>query len=115
MVVQYFVPHAASEFLFTYANDFVIVIGILALPIGIYSLVNTTLRKARFEPSERFYSMVTLAGFAVMVLTGRPSAWLKEAPGWMRFLLDADNPGSLHRHLFNHVLHPAQATLMSLL
>src|SRR5207244_8568163 len=49
------------------------------------------------------------------VLTGWPSAWLKEAPGWMRFLLDADNPGGLHRHLFNNVLNPAQATLMSLL
>src|SRR5262245_2232146 len=46
MVVQYFVPHAWSEFLFTYATDWVIVIGILSLPIGIYSLISTTVRKA---------------------------------------------------------------------
>ena len=30
MVLQYFSPHPISEFIFTYANDFVIVIGILA-------------------------------------------------------------------------------------
>ena len=29
MVLQYFSPHPLSEFIFTYANDFVIVIGIL--------------------------------------------------------------------------------------
>nr|MBC8367655.1 hypothetical protein [bacterium] len=46
MVMQYFVPHAASEFLFTYANDFVIVIGILALPLGIFSLMRGTVKKA---------------------------------------------------------------------
>ena len=102
MVIQYFVPHAASEFVFKYANDFVIVIGILALPIGIYSLVNTTVRKARFEPGERFYSVVTLAGFAIMVLTGLRRDW-------------ANDPNGLHRHLFQYVLTPAQSSLFAML
>ena len=102
MVVQYFVPHEASEFLFTYANDFVIVIGILSLPIGIYSLVNTTIRKARFEPGERFYALVTLAGFAIMVVTGLKREW-------------ANNPNGLHRLLFQNVLNPAQSSLFAML
>ena len=63
MVVQYFVPHEVSEFLFTYANDFVIVIGILALPLGIFSLMRGTVMKAIKSPKERFYSLATLAGF----------------------------------------------------
>ena len=39
MVIQYFVPHGFSEFIFTYANDFVIVIGILAL-VGSWQVVS---------------------------------------------------------------------------
>ena len=102
MVVQYFVPHQASEFVFTYANDFIIVIGILALPIGIWSLVSANVRKARFDRSERFYSLVTLAGFLVMVLTGLKREW-------------ANDPQGLHRLLFQNVLTPAQATLFAML
>ena len=46
MVIQFFVPHEYSDTLFQYANDFVIVIGILALPVGIYSLMKNTVNKA---------------------------------------------------------------------
>src|SRR5881296_1709916 len=86
MMVQFFVPHEASEFVFTYANDFVIVIGILSLPIGIYSLVRATSRKARFEPKERIYSFATLAGFLIMVLSGLDREW-------------SNAPHGLHRQL----------------
>ncbi len=101
MVIQYFVPHPASEFVFTYANDWVIVIGILALPIGIFSLLRNTYNKARSDPRERIYSIATLAGFLLMVVTGiRPES--REA-------------GSLHMRFFQNVLVPAQATLFSML
>ena len=102
MVIQEFVPHQASKFVFTYANDFVIVIGILSLPLGIYSLVHSTYRKARFEPSERIYSIATLAGFAIMVLTGLKREW-------------SNDPGGFHRQLFNNVLVPAQSSLFAML
>jgi hypothetical protein len=102
MVLQYFVPHRLSEDLYTYALDWVIVIGVLSLPIGIFSLLNSTWRKARTQPSERFYALVTLGGFLIMVLTGVKREW-------------ATNPALLHRHLFTYVLVPAQATLFSML
>lgn len=102
MVAQFFVPHEYSEDLFQYANDFVIVIGILALPVGIYSLMSSTVRKARREPKERLYSLATIAGFLVMVIAGLRRDWFT-------------SPGTLSTNLFNYVLVPAQATLFSML
>jgi len=101
MVLQYFSPHPLSEFLFTYANDFVIVIGILALPIGIFSLLRNTAVKVRTDPQERIYALATIAGFLVMVLTG-----LKR---------ESQDAGTLFMKLFQNVLVPAQATLFSML
>jgi lysylphosphatidylglycerol synthetase-like protein (DUF2156 family) len=101
MVLQYFSPHPFSEFLFTYANDFVIVIGILALPIGIFSLLRNTVVKARTDPKERIYSLAIIAGFLVMVLTG-----LKR---------ESMDSGTLFMALFQNALVPAQATLFSML
>ncbi|MBK8229449.1 MAG: hypothetical protein IT349_15915 [Candidatus Eisenbacteria bacterium] len=102
MVLQYFIPHQASEDLFTYANDFVIVIGILSLPIGIFSLLNATVMKARREPNERFYALVTLAGFAVMVISGLKREWFNDGHG-------------LNRMLFQNALNPAQSSLFAML
>lgn len=102
MVVQYFVPHQFSEDLFTVANDFVIVIGILSLPIGIYSLMSATLRKAQREPNERFYALVTIAGFLIMVLSGWQRQW-------------TNDPTGIHRQFFTNVLTPAQSTLFAML
>jgi hypothetical protein len=102
MIAQFMVPHEHSETLFKYANDFVIVIGILALPIGIYSLMNSTIRKAKREPKERLFSLVTIAGFAIMIIAGLKADWYF-------------SPTSLSSRFFDHILIPAQATLFSLL
>ncbi len=102
MVMQYFVPHAWSEFLFTYANDFVIVIGILALPLGIFSLMRGTVNKARKDPKERFYALATIAGFLVMVLAGLQREQFT-------------TPGSLLQNLFYYIMIPCQATIFSML
>ena len=102
MVVQYFVPHQFSQDLYGYATDYIIVIGILAMPLGILSLVRGTWAKARFDPSERIYSIATLAGFALMVLTGLRRDW-------------SLNPLLLHQRMFRNFLVPAEATLFSML
>jgi len=103
MIVQFFIPHEVSEFVFTYANDFVIVVGIMALPLGIYSLMKNTASKARREKgSEAFFALVTIAGFLIMVAGG----------------LSRDNftnPESILALMFQNVLVPAQSTLFSML
>jgi hypothetical protein len=102
MIAQFFVPHEYSAILFTNANDFVIVIGILALPVGIYSLMKSTVEKARRVPKERVYSLTTIIAFVVMVIAGLDRHWFT-------------SPTSLSARLFNNVLVPAQATLFSML
>ena len=102
MVAQFFVPHEYSEFAFQYADDFVIVIGILAMPVGIVSLMSATVRKARSEPRERLYSLATIAGFAVMLIAGLKRDWFT-------------GDSTLHAHLFDSVLMAGQSTIFSLL
>jgi len=102
MVLQYFVPHATSEFLFTYANDFVIVIGILALPLGIFSLMRGTVIKAKRDPRERFYAIVTIAGFLAMVIAGVQRSQFT-------------TPGTWLQNMFSYVMIPCQATIFSML
>jgi hypothetical protein len=103
MIAQYFIPHPFSEFVFTYANDFVIVIGVMALPLGIYSLINATVRKARSAGgSESFYAFVTIAGFVVTCIAGWRRDWFT-------------TPDTLLQNFFNHIIIPAQATLFSML
>jgi len=102
MIVQYFVPHAISEFVFTYANDFVIVVGILALPLGIYSLMYNTVRKARHDPNERIYAITTIAGFVAMVIFGATRE-------------NFTTPGTMLQNLFQYIVVPCQATLFSML
>ena len=100
MIIQYFVPSEESEWLFTYANDWVIVIGIYALPLGIYSLVKAEFKKLK-NPGEAFYAGVLLFGYFIMVFTGLTRASREAA--------------SLHMVLFNNILIPIQATIFSLL
>ena len=75
------------------------VIGILSLPLGIWSLVKANTQKLSV-PGERFYSAVLLLGFVVMVISG----WM---PAWRSM--------GLHLALFQNILIPIQSTIFSLL
>lgn len=100
MIIQYFVPSQLSDDLFTYANDWVIVIGIFALALGIWSLLKSEFRKLK-DPKEVFYASVLLVGYFIMIFTGLKRENLEY--------------GSLFMNIFNNVLVPIQATLFSLL
>jgi hypothetical protein len=100
MIIQYFIPSEASDWFFGYANDWVIVIGIFALALGIWSLLKSEVRKLK-DPKERFYASVLLFGYFIMVFTGLKSEWRLA--------------GTLHMNLFNNILIPIQATIFSLL
>ncbi len=99
MIIQYFVPSEESQWLFTYANDWVIVVGIFALALGIWSLVKAEFKKLK-NPKEAFYAGVLLFGFFIMVVSGWKMEWRE---------------GFIHMDLFTNVLIPIQATIFSLL
>jgi hypothetical protein len=100
MMIQYFVPSNASDWLFTYANDWVIVVGIFALPLGIWGLVRAEIKKLK-NPKEAFYAGTLLFGYFIMIFTGLKRDW-REA-------------GMLHMQIFTYVLIPIQATIFALL
>jgi hypothetical protein len=101
MFFQYYIPTDWSNQLFVNSQDWVIVIGILALPLGIWSLVKANILKLKVK-EERFYAAVLLAGFAVMLIFGLPSRTSLEE-------------GSILMTLFTTILIPIQATIFSLL
>ncbi len=102
MLAQFMIPHEYSEDFFQYANDFVIVIGILALPVGIYSLMSNTVRKAQRDPKERPFALVTIGAYVIMIIGGMKAEWFF-------------SPTSLSTRFFDNILIPAQATLFSML
>jgi hypothetical protein len=87
---------------FATSQDWVIVIGILALPLGIWSLLKANVLKLKV-PGERFYSAVLLVGFLAMIISGIIGG---------RASLSA---GSVFMAIFTTVLIPIQATIFSLL
>ena len=113
MFIQYFIPmepqgvvngtfmNTLSRELYVRLQDWVIIIGILALPLGIWSLVKSNIQKLSGPKDERFYSAVLLFGFAIMIVTGLKHKNIEA--------------GSYHMLIFNTVLVPIQATLFSLL
>jgi hypothetical protein len=101
LFLQYFIPTDWSMQLLGTSQDWVIVIGILALPLGIWSLVKANIMKLQVK-GERFYAAVLLAGFLVMLIFGLPHRSSLEQ-------------GSIFMTLFNTILIPIQATIFSLL
>lgn len=114
MFFQYFVPTDASKELFVRSQDWVIVIGILALPLGIWSLIKANIMKLIKVKGERFYAAVLLFGFLYMFLTGiwnRSS--LEQSPNLLLQWGFIKIPTFMAT--FTTVLIPIQATIFSLL
>ena len=100
MIIQYFIPSEESDWLFTYANDWVIVVGIFALALGIWGLLKTEFKKLK-NPKEAFYAGVLLFGYFIMVFTA--------------LTREGREAGTLHMQLFEYILIPIQATIFALL
>ncbi len=103
MVVQFFVPHEKSEYLYEFvALDWPPIIGVFALMLGVLSLTRVSLTKIRRKSEAWGYSIVTLAGLFVMSavgIIGHYSAPFMDAFDWQ----------------FNNIMIPISATMFSLL
>ncbi|MBI4231350.1 MAG: hypothetical protein HY608_10980, partial [Planctomycetes bacterium] len=69
-LIQYFVPHRASQELLTTVNDWMLVISGFAMFLGIGSLFLQHAERIRRQVAGWGYSAVMFAGFLVMVVTG---------------------------------------------
>lgn len=113
MALQYFVPHTTSELAYEFLLDWVLIIGIFALALGIGSLVTVSVTKIKQKQPNWQYTYITLAGLAIMLISGI----IGQKDGeWGIFLLSPEglqNP--LYVNIFTHVMIPIQSTTFALL
>lgn len=114
MVFQYFVPHESSEWVYEYLLDWIVIIGIFALALGIWSLIHVSVDKIKRRRPHWQYSLVTLAGLFAMLIFG----WTGRGPdgslGVYFYTAEGlNNP--MFINFFNYILIPIQATMFSLL
>ncbi len=102
MVIQYFVPLDSLAWMYQYLLDWTIIIGVFALLLGIWSLWHVSYGKIKQRAENWQYSIVTLAGLFIMIISGF-------IPGW------GNLNNYVYEHLFYYVLVPIQATMFSLL
>lgn len=67
MVFQYFVPHESSEWAYEFLLDWIVIIGIFALALGLWSLFHLSVEKIRTRKPGHGYSYITLAGLFIMI------------------------------------------------
>src|SRR4030067_1054977 len=100
MALQYFVPHASSECVYEYALDWVIIIGVFAMALGLWSLFMVHFNKIQKKASGWGYSAIAILGLAYMLIAG--GIWgIEEGTPFMQF--------------FWYIYTPIQATMFALL
>ena len=73
MAVQYFVPLEASERVYEYALDWIIIVGVFAMCLGLWSLFRVSLAKIQTKAPAWGYNFITLAGLFAMIILGLAS------------------------------------------
>jgi hypothetical protein len=101
LTIQYFSPHPYSEIFYNNALDWLVIIGIFAMPLGIYSMVRIQFNRVARRVPGWGYSAVAL--FSLFTMLGL---------GWTDQCL---NSGTFFMKLFEYVYIPIQATMFSLL
>lgn len=106
-IVQYFIPHEKSEWMYEFLLDWIYIIGIFALALGIWSLIRVSWDKIRHKRQNWQYSIVTLTGLFAMIFFG------------FNYFRDFFNSAGLQNYMFraffDYILIPIQATMFSLL
>ncbi len=94
MIIQYFVPHEKSEFVKGFLLDWIIIIGIFALALGIWSLVHVSVGKINSRKENWEYPLVTLISLATMIFFGF-TAHAEGSSWWTYFVAIAVLLGAL--------------------
>jgi hypothetical protein len=101
LAIQYFIPHKNSEKLYETSLDWLIIVGVFAIVLGILSLVSVNLEKIRRRSQGYRHSWVLLAGLVFMIVAG---------------IVTGTGQDSLFLRLgYNAILNPITATMFALL
>jgi len=100
MAVQYFVPLEFSERIYEYCVDWIIIVGVFAMGLGLWSLFRVSVSKIQTKAPAWKYNFLTLAGLFSMILLGLFSG-IEEGKAFMK--------------LFWYIYTPIQASMFALL
>ncbi|UCD17417.1 MAG: hypothetical protein JSV44_00455 [Candidatus Zixiibacteriota bacterium] len=107
MIIQYFVPHESSEWIYEFFLDWIYIIGIFALALGIWSLIRVSYDKIKYRRPNWQYAVITLAGLFFMIWYGFDyGRHFFSAEGLRNYMFVS---------FFEYILIPIQATMFSLL
>lgn len=113
MAVQYFMPHGSTEGVYEFFLDWVQIIGIFALALGIWSLIHVSFVKIKLKKKDWQYSIVLLAGLFTIMFFG---FFTKIGDHWeFRFMTSEGLQSYMFTHLFDYIVTPGKATVFSLL
>ena len=100
MVIQFFIPHRYSQNFYTGVLDWLIIIGIFALVLGIQSLFHSEWTKVRRRRSGWGFSVVTIVAVIVVAAIG---------------IWGGIGEGSIFIKIYRHLTMSMQATMFALL
>jgi hypothetical protein len=100
MAVQYFVPLEASERVYEYCVDWIIIVGVFAMGLGLWSLFRVSVGKIQTKAPGWGYSFITLGGLFAMILLG---------------LFSGIEEGKQFMNLFWYIYTPIQSSMFALL
>lgn len=111
MAVQYFIPSEPAEFVYEYAMDWIIVIGIFAMVLGLWSLTKVNWIKIKRRAPGFGYNLVTIFGMVFMLVVG--FLWGPK----VGFLPGSKSlaSGTWFMNFFWYIYLPIQAVMFSLL
>jgi len=114
MVFQYFSPHEISEWIYTFLMDWIYIIGIFAMALGIWSLIHVSFDKIKNKRHDWGYSVVTMFGLFAMMFFGITG--FDESGNWgFYFMTQEGLSNPMFLDFFNHILVPIETTMFSLL
>ncbi len=107
-LIQRFVPHYFSQYMFVEINVWLIIIGGFGLFLGIYSLSYHHIIRIRRKTSQWGFSAITLAAMYFTAAIGFFIYFGTSATS-------EQDPNYLFQQIFDNVLVPLEATMFSLL
>jgi len=107
MIIQYFIPHQASEWVNAFLMDWMMIIGVFALALGIWSLIKVSWDKIKYKKPNWEYAIVTLAGLFLMIFFGFDY--------FRHFSTPIGSDNYMYVHFYRHIVIPIQSTMFSLL
>ena len=115
LVIAFFVPHAPFNSLDQHIPEYFNIIAAFAFVLGGGNLLRIHLTKISRRDHEWVYSIVTVAGFLVMMIAGLAKIAQTEAGPGSNLKADLADETLLFNWLYEGIFVPCQATMFSLL